>query len=236
MTEASGSKVGQTALLVFALLMASRGTAGAQTVQVWPEVSTFMKMTDSTRLYFLATTVREDSEATSGEFGPNLDIYMSPIGTRKYWAGFRLDESKNRKLLVRLGYRYLHNSGDDPEENRGVLEVTPRFPLVRGALVSNRNRIDFRFIEGEYSWRYRNRLSLEREVSIGHLRVNPYLRAEAFYDSRVDAWSRTEFVAGASFPGKWWELEGYYDYQHDTGSGVSRKVNGIGVVLNIYVR
>ena len=66
---------------------------------------------------------------------------------------------------MRIGYRYLHNAGDDPDENRGVLEVTPRYPLVRGVLVSNRNRIDFRFIEGEYSWRYRNRLSLEREVS-----------------------------------------------------------------------
>ena len=73
-------------LLVVALLMASRGTARAQTMQVWPEVSTFVKMTDSTRLYLLATTVREDSEATSGEFGPNLDIYFRPIGTRKHWA------------------------------------------------------------------------------------------------------------------------------------------------------
>ena len=68
---------------MLALLMTSLGTATAQTVQVWPEVSTFVKMTDSTRLYFLATTVREDGDGTSGEFGPNLDIYLSPIGTRK---------------------------------------------------------------------------------------------------------------------------------------------------------
>ena len=66
--------------------------------------------------------------------------------------------------------------------------------------------------------------------------MNPYARAEAFYDSRVHAWSRSEFMAGASFPGNWWELEGYYDYQHDTGGGFSRKVNAIGAVLNIYLR
>ena len=152
-------------------------------------------------------------------------------------AGFRLDESKNRHVLVRIGYRYLVNAGDDPGENRGVLEVTPRFPLVGGVLVSNRGRADFRFVDGEYSWRFRNRLSFEREVSIGRLRVNPYARAEAFYDSRVHTWSLgTEFVAGASFPASWWELEGYYDYQHDTGSGVSRKVHGLGAVINFYVR
>ena len=64
-------------LLVFALLMTWRGTARAQTVQLWPEVDlTFIKMTDSTRLYLLATTVNKDSETTSGEFGPNLDIYL----------------------------------------------------------------------------------------------------------------------------------------------------------------
>ena len=103
-------------------------------MQLWPEVSTFVKMTDRTRFYFLATTVKEDGEAASGEFGPNLDIYFRAIGARKHWAGFRLDESKNRTLLVRIGYRYLHNTGDDPEENRGVIEVTPRYPLVRGVL------------------------------------------------------------------------------------------------------
>ena len=223
-------------LLVVALLMTPHGTASGQTVQVWPEVSTFVKMTPSTRLYFLATTVREDGEGTSSEVGPNFDVYVRAIGVRKHWAGFRLDESKNRNLLVRVGYRYLHSAGDDPEENRGVLEVTPRYPIVRGVLVSNRSRIDFRFVGHEYSWRFRNRLSVEREVSIGRLRVNPYARAEAFYDSRVDTWSRTDFVAGASFPAKWWELEGYYDYQHDTGSGVSKKTHGLGAVINIYVR
>ncbi len=216
--------------------MASGGSATAQTVQLWPEVSTFVKMTDRTRLYFLATTVKEDGETTSGEFGPNLDIYFRTIRARKHWAGFRLDESKNRNVLVRIGYRYLHNTGDDPEENRGIVEVTPRHPLVRGVLVSNRVRTDLRFIDGEYSWRFRNRLSLEREVSIGRLRLNPYARAEAFYDSRVHEWSRTEFVAGASFPASWWELEGYYDYQHDTGSGSSRNVHGLGAVINFYLR
>ena len=50
MTGASGFKVGQRLLLVVALLMTLRGTARAQTVQLWPEVSAFIKMTDSTRL------------------------------------------------------------------------------------------------------------------------------------------------------------------------------------------
>jgi hypothetical protein len=210
--------------------------ARAQSSQLWPEISTFVKMTEQTRFYFLATTVKEGSDSTSGEFGPNFDFYLHPIRNRRHLV-FRLDESKNRSLLLRIGYRYLPTfGGDDPDENRGVFEGTARYPLLGGALLSSRNRMDFRFIAGDYSWRYRNRLSLEREVSIGRLRVNPYVRFEPFYDSRVNKWSRTESIGGASFPAGRWEMEGYFDYQHDTGGSSNRTVRAVGAVVNFYLR
>jgi hypothetical protein len=225
-----------TALIAGPLCVAAQAQAQA-TTQLWPEVSTFVKLTEHTRLYFLATTVREDSDSTAGEFGPNFDFYLHAFRKRKHWAGFRLDESKNQSLMVRIGYRYLPTySGDDPVENRGVLEATGRYGLAGGILASTRNRFDFRLIDGDYSWRYRNRASLEREFSIGRLRVNPYVRAEGFYDSRSDKWSRTELVAGASVPAGRWELEWYFDNQHDTGGSSNRTVRAIGVVVNIYVR
>ena len=89
--------------------------------------------------------------------------------------------------MVRIGYRYMPTyASDDPGREPGLLEGTARYPLVRGVLVSNRNRVDFRVIDGDYSWRYRNRLSFERELSLGPVRLNPYARAEVFYDSRVE--------------------------------------------------
>jgi hypothetical protein len=225
-------------LILAALLIVShRSDAQAQSSEVWPEVSTFVKMTDRTRLYFLATTVKEGRDSTSAEIGPNVDFYLSPIRNRQRFAGFRLDESKNRFLLLRIGYRYLPTfGGDDPDENRGVLEATARYPLVGGVLVSNRNRIDLRFVGGDQSWRYRNRITAERELSLGALRVNPYARFEVFYDSRVGRWSRTESVAGASFPAGRWELEGYYDYQHDTAGSANRTLHAVGAVVNLYLR
>ena len=154
---------------------------------------------------------------------------------RKRLAGFRLDESKNRFLLLRVGYRYLDSFSDDPNEHRVVLEATPRYPLRGGVLVSNRGRVDARFIDGEYSWRFRSRLSVEREFPIGPVRMNPYVRGELFYDSRFDKWSRTEWIGGAAFPlNRRVELEGYFDYQHDTGGDHNRKVHAIGTVLNLY--
>jgi hypothetical protein len=95
--------------------------------------------------------------------------------------------------------------------------------------------MDFRFIDGAYSWRYRNRLSMEKELSLGRVRVNPYARFEGYYDSRHDKWSRTELMLGASFPvTRRWELEGYLDAQHDTGGSANRTTRAIGAVTTLY--
>ena len=220
-----------------ALLIVSFGIpARAQTKQFWPEVSAFVKLNDKMRFYFLATTVKESRESTEGEFGPNFDFYLKPLRKQKRLGLIRLDESKNRFLMVRVGYHYIHPyTGDAPGEHRGVLEATPRYPLVGGLLVSDRNRMDLRFIGGENSWRYRNRLTVEREFSIGRFRFNPYVRGEVYYDSRFDKWSRTGLIAGSAFPiTKHFELEGYFEHQNDTGGSPNRKVNAVGFVINLY--
>jgi hypothetical protein len=67
-------------------------------------------------------------------------------------------------------------------------------------LVSDRSRMDLRSIEGTFSWRYRNRLTVEREFSAGRFRFTPYARGEIYYDSRHDKVSRTALIAGSSFP------------------------------------
>jgi hypothetical protein len=232
-----GSEVDVRRIVLAALVVVSSGTwAHAQTTtQVWPEISAFTRLNDRMRFYFLATTVKESQQSTEGEFGPNFDFYLRPFRDRKRLAGFRLDESKNRFLLLRVGYRYLNSFSGDPDEHRVVLEATARYPLIGGVLVSNRGRVDARFIDSEYSWRFRSRLSLEKEFSIGPIRMNPYARGEVFYDSRFDAWSRTEWIGGAAFPlNQRVELEGYFDYQHDTGGDPNRKVRAIGTVLNLY--
>ena len=66
--------------------------------------------------------------------------------------------------------------------------------------------------------------------------MNPYVRGELYYDSRFDEWSRTEWIGGAAFPiNRRVELEGYFDYQNDTGGNPNRQVSAIGAVLNLYL-
>ena len=187
-------------VLAALIVMSSAIAAHAQGIQVWPEISAFTRLNDRMRFYFLATTVREGRESTEGEFGPNFDFYLRPLRHPKHFGVFRLDESKNRVLLLRAGYRYLHSFSGNPGEHRAVLEATARYPLAAGVLISHRGRVDLRSIDGEESWRFRSRLLAEKEFSIGRVKVNPYVRGELLYDSRPDEWSRTEWIGGAAFP------------------------------------
>jgi hypothetical protein len=88
-------------IFLAALFVVSSGiSAHAQNTQVWPEISAFTRLNDRMRFYFLATTVKESRESTEGEFGPNFDFYVRPLRNPTRFGGLRLDESKNRFLLL----------------------------------------------------------------------------------------------------------------------------------------
>ena len=219
------------------LLVLWFGTSAlAQSKQVWPETSTYVRLTDQTRFYLLMTTVKEERTSTEGEVGPNFDFYLKPLRKVNRLGLFRLDESKARFLMIRVGYRYVFPyGGDSPDEHRGVVEATARYPLPRGVLVSDRSRMDLRSIDGTFSWRYRNRLTVEREFSAGRFRFVPYARGEIYYDSRFDKVSRTALIGGSSFPiTRHFELESYFEHQNDSGGSSNRTVNAVGVVANFY--
>lgn len=206
----------------------------AQSLQNWPEVDTYLRLSSNVRLSFYAAFTRENAAASSAEIGPNIDFFLKPLVKLKRITVFQLDQSKDRPLTLRLGYRYMPST-DGTIEHRGLAEATGRFPLVRGVLLSDRNRVDFRDLNGQFVWRYRNRLSAERTVAIRGYHFTPYLRAEAFYDGESTKWSRTALTVGSTFPiGKHIELECYYEHQNDTASSPNRQVDGLGYVLSLY--
>jgi hypothetical protein len=220
---------GMISVLVLASLPAE-----AQTFQVWPEISTYVKLNSDVRLYFIGTTTRENSKGSSAEIGPNVDVYLKPLRKLEKATLFQVDKSKSRPLLLRIGYRYLPST-DGPTEHRGVMEATGRLPLKSGFVVSDRNRADLRFINSEFSWRYRNRLTVERTVSILSYHFSPYVRGEAYFDSNYGKFSRTSETFGAAFPiRQHTEIEPYYEHQNDTGNSPNRQVSALGLALNLY--
>jgi hypothetical protein len=100
----------------------------------------------------------------------------------------------------------------------------------------DRNRLDLRWVNGNFSWRYRNRLTLERHFKIGEKRaLTPYASGELFYDSRFDAWNRSRLRAGLQTTlSRTIMVDGYYVRQDDSRSS-PRLINAVGVVLNLFL-
>ncbi len=154
--------------------------------ETWPEVQVLIRTSEKTRLFFFANASQErESRANrEGTVGAHVDY----LATDHVWfrAGYRYGRSLDRD--------------DDFREHRIVLEQTFKTTLPGKIVVSDRNRQDFRFVRGEYSFRYRNRLTLEREVGRGEYRFTPYLQGEVYFDSRFVAWSRHRYGGGIVFP------------------------------------
>jgi hypothetical protein len=103
-------------------------------------------------------------------------------------------------------------------------------------LISDRNRADLDWpTSGNFTWRYRNRLTIERRVTTHSYHPAPYVSAEVFYESQYNKWSTTALYAGCLFPiGKHVQFDPYYEHQNNTGKHPNQQLNQLGLVLNLY--
>jgi hypothetical protein len=226
------SVVRYTPLVYLAALLCSGADAQQAQTQYLPEIDTYVGLTDRYRLMFMASRSTDGNTLESAQIGPNLDINFRPLKRRPLRTN---DSSKSNFLTLRIGYQYLKNLGK-PNENRVQMALTSHFHLPWSLVLEERNRFDLRVISDQFSWRYRNRLTLERSFTIKSLSFSPYARGEIYYDSKSGTWSKNTYSFGATFPiRKRLELEGYYERINTTG-GVPAHVNGIGTTLSIYFR
>jgi hypothetical protein len=206
----------------------------SQTFEFLPEVDVFVKLDPSTRFWFQAKETREDGVPTQAEIGPSIDFYWRPL---KNLIPNGVDEAKTTFILLSFGYRYLPSSSA-PETNRILLMATPRLPISAHSklVISDRNRGEINFSNGDVTWRYRNRLQLEREITIRSYHPTPYANIEVYYDSNFQKWSSTVIQAGSQFPIRSHaEIDLYYEHQNNTGKAPNQQVNAIGLVLNLHL-
>jgi hypothetical protein len=218
------------AVLVLGGPLARRASAQETANEDWPEVDVYAKLNAHMRVYVMAARSKDrDTDSASGEFGPNLDFFLKSIRGRSSTSP---DAAKRKYLMLRVGYRFLPNP-NTTAEHRGVIELSPRYYLPKSFLVVNRNRIDLRGKE-TFSWRYRNRLSLERDVRARGIAFTPYARSEAFYDVTSAKWARFTYTAGVVFPfASRFEIEPSYERQVSK-TGQPNYVNGLGLTLSLY--
>ena len=146
--------------------------------------------------------------------------------------------SPTRWVSVGAGYLYLHAnpklSGLN-HENRFYSEITFNVPPFHHFLISDRVRPELRWEQlpgsATYTQRYRNRVSLERPINIREKEYSPFVMWEKFYNTNVEAWSRTRYYAGIAMHVIENEsLQFYFMRQNDRYSRPFHK-NVIGVSL-----
>ena len=220
------------ALLVFFFCCAP---AIAQVDQFLPEVDLYYKLNPDLRISFQAKETKEAGDPVQAEIGPSLDFYLKPLIRLKGATEFDLDDSKSRPIVFSLGYRYLPQANNAPATNRMEPVVALNFPLKGRFLLSDRNRGDLDWKSGNFSWRYRNLVKVERTLRIRSYHPAPYVSAEFFYESQYSKWSDTAIYAGCLFPiGRHFEFNPYYEHQNNTGKSPNQQLNQLGLILNIF--
>jgi Protein of unknown function (DUF2490) len=161
--------------------------------EFWPSIEVYINVKPKVRLYLLGTVSKsvEDGELF------NAQAYEGQIGAH-------VDYIPNEHLILRAGYRYgraIGNNDDGFREHRLLAEQILRKLLPGDLLLTDRNREDFRFITGDFSFRYRNRVMIEREFQFNlpilrRRTITPYLSGEISFDTRFGVWNRNRFAVG----------------------------------------
>jgi hypothetical protein len=226
-------RTGWLSLVLLMLLCRAGSAESTQQTEFFPEVDAYLKLNPYIRVSFLAKDTREGGDSTQAAIGPSVDFYLKPLIRLKRITSFDLDDAKSRPLVLTAGYNFV-SAPNSPSTNRVIVAVTSHLPIKAELLFTDRNRADLDWSNG-FTWRYRNRPSLQRTFAIHSYHLMPYASAEFYYESQYSKFSTTELYAGANLPlGKHVDLDPYYEHQNNTGKKPNKQVNALGLTLNLY--
>ena len=215
-----------------------RAAAGAQTTETagefWPGVDVHAQLRSNFR-------VLAWSELKKGEDFPYQQVNLG-TGLAYQWKRFQkphlenIDPDKESFLVVGVGYEYLRTiqSGKDSYEDRLAVQVTPRYRPPAEFLLTDRNRVEFRWVNGDYETRYRNRMTIERPFLIREFRFDPYASAEFFYNIPKSSWNQEQYAAGVQLPYRRILMVDLYYLRQNCDTCSPEHLNVFGLTVNLY--
>jgi hypothetical protein len=212
------------------------GTAhAADRWESWPEISAFVNLHPQARLYLDAAYAQDvGANSQTLDAAAYVDISLMPI-LRPHLL--QEDWARSRYLWARIGYDHVFQGErwvPTPAEDRCILSLYGKGPLPAAVWFELRSRADLRWIEGDYSTRYRLRGEFTREFAPFGRPLMPYLNVEWFWDTRYSGVSRLLFMGGTEVTvSRNFRFELYLARQEDRlPSEVS--VNALGLVAKWY--
>jgi hypothetical protein len=207
----------------------------AQQAGFLPEVDVDYALSSDARIRIQAKDDREGGDPKQATIGPSLLLYRKPLMKLKHVLIFDVDNTKSRLFVVETGYRAI-TAPNTPVTNRLIEALTFHYPLLSQFLITNRVRFDLDWQNGAFTWRFRDKATVERTLRIYSYHFGPFVAAEPFYESQYGKWASTDLYAGADFPlGKRAEFDPYYQHENDTGTSPNTQRNYIGAKVQIYL-
>ena len=224
------------AILLVCLGSQGPGQTPEPVSEVDPGVAIGVEVNRRVRLDFYTGREKSD-ELDSGKWkvGAGVSIRSKPL-FKRFIDNF--DSDKQHVLVTGVTYEYSRASEADAKsiEHKLMLDATARWAFAGNFLLSNRSRFEFRWIQDEYRFRYRNRLFLEREFKMKNLKFTPYGGAEAFWDQKRKDWDHFRFTGGVQIPiYKRTSIDLYYERVRCTACA-NPNTNVIAANLNIFFR
>lgn len=209
-------------------------SSAAQVDQLLPEIDVYHKLNSDVRVYFQAKETREGGLPVTAEIGPSVEIYLKRLSRLIDTMAFDKDDSKTKLLLFSAGYRYLPYPDAAPA-NRFEPYITVNVGAKSRFLISDKNRADLDWQNGDLSWHYRNRIGVERPFKVRNYTLSPFVSAEFWYTSQYEKWSTVSIFAGCLLPlGNHFDFVPYYEHQNNTGKKPNQQLNQFGPVLRIW--
>ena len=202
--------------------------------QLWGTFNASFELSEKTRVMAIA----EKHNGEEGGFGQSKIGAIFSYRMKRFGKHLRGDVDKENEynLILGAGYELIvtDQNGSSKREHRLLLQATPKYVFGLGFLAQDRNRIEFRWNDGTYDFRYRNRLTIDRPFKIRKARFSPYAAGEMFWDRNHHSWNENQYAFGVQWPyKKIFMLNTYYLRQNCTTCS-SNPLNVAGITVNLY--
>jgi hypothetical protein len=205
--------------------------------QIWPEVDVYYRFSERVRLYGMISGTRANSEYTDGTTGIYLDYFVLPWLRGKKYTDLH-DTTLHYFWWFRLGYSYSNAPPSDKKKEVNIIETETNnnFQLPAAIRLSSRNRLDWRFVNGDFQPIYRPRLKFIRGFKTEYMTFECYIWTEYFFYLNDHSQDRLRLTAGSEIKiSKNIDFEIYYLYQFQNKPGVE-SLHAIGIQLDCYFK
>jgi hypothetical protein len=228
-------------VLFFYPLITSGVRAQNSSFEFWPETDIMYSLSPSWRLSaFIPVTKYHESKYR------DLNIYLQADyawGKTRFLHYVRLfDENRAQDMkawLVRGGVMEGWSLGENAgaySEDMLFAEIHRRIPVGNAFLISQRLRPELRWLDedNKFSYRFRYRLMIEKDLTAGHCSMVPYLNVEPYWDSRYSSFNRVRLICGTSLSwGQRFAWEGNITYQHDDHYDTNN-LYALNLIIHVY--